>query len=338
MIRIEPTIDPTPMHPLPRSVPLAVLAALIACSAPDLAAQAPYPNRPVQIVVPYPAGGGADVVVRGIAHRLAEVWGRNVVIDNRPGASGMIGTEMVTRMEADGHTLLGHTSSYPATAAIRIKLPFDPARSIASVAMIAKAPLVLAVHPSVPARSAKELVALAARLPGKLNYSSAGAGGNNHYAASLFASAAGVSLTHIPYKGVAPAAVALVSGEVEMLFASSPAIGPQVKAGRLRALGVTSLQPSPLLPDLPTIAQTGVPGYHYELWWALFAPAGIAADRLNTINAAVNKVLAGADMKKFLSDQGAEPWPLSAAQLRDLLPNEIDRYRKIAREAGIAPE
>ena len=301
-------------------------------------AQSPYPSKPVQIVVPVPAGGGTDVMVRTVAQRLAEAWGRNVVIDNRAGASGMIGTELVTRAEPDGYTLLGHTSGYPATAAIRKKLPFDPARALVPVAMIGKAPLVLAVHPSLPAKSVKELVALAKKNPGKLNYSTAGTGGNNHFAASLFASATGISLTHIPYKGVAPAAIALASGEVEMLFASSPAISSQLKAGRLRALGVTSLQPSPLLPDLPAIAQSGVPGYSYELWWALFAPAGIPADRVSFINAAVNKVLAGADMKKFLSTEAAEPWPLSPAQLSDLLPKEIERYRKIAKAAGMEPE
>ena len=204
--------------------------------------------------------------------------------------------------------------------------------------MIGKAPLILALHPSVPARSIKELVVLAQRNPGKLNYSSAGTGGNNHFAASLFASTTGIKLTHVPYKGVAPAAIALVSGEVEILFASSPAISPQLKAGRLRALGVTSLQPSPLLPELPAIAQSGVPGYSYELWWALFAPAGIAPDRVSFINAAVNKILAGAEMKKFLTNEAAEPWPRSVAQLSDLLPKEIVRYRKIAQTAGIELE
>lgn len=250
----------------------------------------------------------------------------------------MIGAELVAKAEPDGHTLLGHTSGYPATAAVRKKLPFDPAQALVTVAMIGKAPLVLAVHPSLPARSVKELIALAKKNPGKLNYSSAGTGGNNHFATSLFASATGIELTHIPYKGVAPAAIALVSGEVELLIASSPAISPQLKAGRLRALGVTSLKPTPLLPDLPALAQSGVPGYSYELWWALFAPAGIAAERLNLINSAVNKVLASAEMKTFLSQEGGEPWPLSPAQLSDLLPREIERYRKIAKAAGIEPE
>ena len=320
------------------SVAQVLCCAVWVCTALHAVAQSTYPSKPVQIIVPYTAGGGADVIVRAVAQRLAETWGRNVVVDNRPGASGMIGTELAAKAEPDGHTLLGHTSSYPATAAIRKKLPFDPARAVLPVAMIAKAPLVLVVHPSVPAKSVKELVALARRNPGKLNYSSAGTGGNNHFAASLFASAEGINLTHVPYKGVAQAAIALVSGEVELLFASLPAVNSQVKSGRLRVLGVTSLEPSALLPGLPAIAQAGVPGYSYELWWGIFAPAGIAADRLNFINAAVNKILAGADMRKFLNDQGAEPWSASAAQLSGLLPKEIERYAKMAKAANIAAQ
>jgi tripartite-type tricarboxylate transporter receptor subunit TctC len=301
-------------------------------------AQTAYPAKPVQLVVPYTAGGGADVVMRAVAQRLADAWGRNVIVDNRAGASGMIGTELVTKADPDGYTLLGHTSSYPATAAIRDKLPFDPARSIVPVASVAKTPLVLVVHPSLPAKSIRELVALAKANPGKLNYSSAGTGGNNHFAASLFASATGITLAHIPYKGVAEAAISVMSGEVELLFASSPAVSPQVKAGRLRALGVTSLEPSSLVPGLPAIAQSGVPGYSYELWWAIFAPAGMAAERRSFIASAITQVLGSADMKKFLSDQSCEPWIITGSQLNDLLPREIERYRKAAKAAGIASQ
>ena len=309
-------------------------AVLSICAVPHAAAQS-FPVKPVQMIVPYTAGGGADVVMRVVAQRLAETWGRNVVIDNRAGASGMIGTELAAKSAPDGYTLLGHTSSYPATAAIREKLPFDPARAIVPVAAVAKTPLVLVVHPSVPAKSVKELVALARQHPGKLNYSSAGTGGNNHFAASLFASAAGISLTHIPYKGVAEAAISVMSGEVEMLFASSPAVSPQIKAGRLRALGVTTAEPSALLPGLPAIAQSGVPGYSYELWWAIFAPARIAVDRRNFISAAIDKMLNSTDMRRFLSDQSAEPWSLTTAQLNELLPREIQRYKQAAKAAGI---
>src|SRR4029077_8915327 len=174
----------------------------------------------------------------------------NIIIDNRAGASGMIGTEIAIKMDHDGHVLLAHTSSYPATAAVRAKLPFDPARAIIPVATIARAPMLIAVHPSVPAKSVKELVALAKKTPGKMNYGSSGAGGNNHFSGALFASAAGIKLTHIPYKGIAQAVIALASGEVEMVIASAAAVNPQLKAGKVRAIAVSSLEPSSLLPGL----------------------------------------------------------------------------------------
>lgn len=317
------------------SIPLALCAAGWLCAAPHATAQSAYPSRNVQMIVPYPAGGSIDIFSRAVAQRLTEAWGKNVVVDNRPGASGMIGTEIATKAEPDGHTLLGHTSSYPATASVREKLPFDPARAIVPVAMIAHAPMLVGIHPSVPAKTVKELVALAKKNPGQLNYGSSGAGGNNHFSGALFGSAAGVKLIHVPYKGIAPAVTALASGEVEIVIASQAALLPQMKSGRVRILAVTSAEPSPLFPDLPAVAQSGVPGYSYELWWGIFAPAGIPADRLSFINAAVNKILTGADMKKFLDNEGAEPWPLTVAQLTGLLPREIDRYRKAAKEAGI---
>jgi len=297
-----------------------------------------YPVKNIMMIVPYTAGGSADLMSRALAQRLADLWGKNVVVDNRPGASGMIGTEIATRAEPDGYTLLGHTSSYPATAAVRKKLPFDPAKAIVPVAMTARAPMLLAVHPSVPAKSVKELVALAKKEPGTLDYGSSGAGGNNHFSGALFASAAGIKLTHVPYKGIAPAVTALASGEVELIISSAASLLPQVNAGRVRVLGVSSLEPTPLFPGVPAIAQSGVPGYSYFLWWGVFAPAGMSADRMRVINAAVNKILASGDMKKFLNQERAEPWPLTLAQLEGLLPKEIARYKKAAEEAGIPPQ
>jgi len=301
-------------------------------------AQAPYPARNVQIIVPYTAGGSIDIMTRAVAQQLTVAWGKNVVVDNRPGASGMIGTEIATKAEADGHVLLGHTSSYPATAAVREKLPFDPARAIVPVAMIARAPMMVAIHPSVPAKTVKELVALAKKDPGGLKYSSSGTGGNNHFSGALFASAAGIKLTHIPYKGISQAMTALASGEVEICIASAAAVNPQLRAGRVRVIAITSEKPTSLLPGLPTVAQSGVPGYTYELWWGLFAPAGLSADRINFINAAVNKSLAGPEMKKFLENESAEAWVATPAQIADLLPREIERYRKAAKDAGIPPQ
>ncbi|OGA41254.1 MAG: hypothetical protein A3G24_00660 [Betaproteobacteria bacterium RIFCSPLOWO2_12_FULL_62_13] len=316
----------------------ALCAAVWAGAAPDAAAQGAYPSKNVQIILPYSPGGSTDVIARAVAQRLSDIWGKNVIVENRPGASGMIGAEMASKAEPDGHTLLSTTSSYPATAAVRAKLPFEPAKAIVPVAMFAKAPMLLAVHPSVPVKNVKELVALAKKNPGKLNYGSSGAGGNNHFSGSLFAAAAGVQMVHVPYKGIAPAVTALASGEVEIVISSSSALLPQINAGRVRILGVTSLEPSPLFPNLPSIAQSGLPGYSYELWWGLFAPAGITPERIGVINAAVNKVIASPDMKKFLDTQGVAGWPLAPAQLDGLLIREIERYKKAAQVAGIPPQ
>ena len=323
------------LPPLTRTT-LAVLA--LSLPAPLALAQAAFPTKPVTLIVPYPAGGSIDVISRAVAQRLTEQWGKNIIIDNRAGASGMIGTEIAAKAPPDGHTLLGHTSSYPATAAVRLKLPFDPARAIVPVAMFGKAPMLMAIHPSVPAKNVKELIEIAKKTPGKLTYGSSGAGGNNHFSGGLFAAAAGVQMVHVPYKGIAPAVTALASGEIEIVIASSAALQGQIKGNRVRVLGVTSLEPSPLFPDLPPIAKSGAPGYQYELWWGMFAPAGMTAERLAFINAAVNKALASAELKKFIAAEGAEPWPLSPQQLDGLLVREIDRYKKAAQVAGIEPQ
>lgn len=320
---------------------LRLTIALIAAAgalAPALVQAQTFPSKNVQMIIPYTAGGSIDTFGRAVAQRLTEAWGRNVVVDNRPGASGMIGTEMVTKMEADGHVLLAHTSSYPATASVRAKLPFDPARAIVPVAMIARAPMLVAIHPSVPAKNIKELVALARKHKTGFNYGSSGTGGNNHFSGALFAAAADIKMTHVPYKGIAQAVTALASGEVEIVISSQAALLPQMKANRVRILAVTSPEPSPLFPNIPTVVQAGVPGYSYQLWWGIFAPAGLPADRLATINAAVNKILASDGMKKFIAAEGAEPWPLTPQQLDGMLVKEIDRYKKAAQVAGIQPQ
>ena len=311
-----------------------MIAALATGTAYHASAQQ-YPARTVQIVVPYVAAGSIDIMTRTVAARLAELWGRNVVIDNRPGASGMIGTEQVTKADPDGHVLLGHTSSYPGTVAVRAKLPFDPARAIIPVAGIGKASLIFVVHPSLPVKTVREFVALAKKNPDKLNYGSSGIGGNNHFASALFDMAAGTKMTHVPYKGISLAMTAVASGEVEVVIASAASVNSQLRAGRVRAIGMSGAKPSPLMPGLPAIAETGVPGYSYELWWGLFAPAGMSAERLNFINQSVNKVLVSPEIKKFLDNESAEAWIATPQQLANLLPAEIARYRKIAQAAGI---
>ncbi len=318
---------------------IAAVLLVVACGGlVSHAAAQGYPTKNVQVVVPYSAGGSTDVIARGLAKRLGDMWGKNVLVDNRPGASGMIGAEIVSKAAADGYTLLSTTSSYPATAAVRKKLPFDPAKAIIPIATFARAPMLLAVHPSLPVRSVKELIALAKKNPGKLNYASSGTGGNNHFSGALFAAAAGIKLVHVPYKGIAPAVTALASGEIELVVSSQSALLPMINAKRVRIIGLSSLTPSPMFPGVPSIAQSGAPGYEYHLWWGLFAPAGTSAAIVGQINAAVTKVLASADAKKFLDTQGVEPWPQTPAQIADLLPKEIARYKKAMDVAGISPQ
>lgn len=300
------------------------------------AGEAGFPAKPVTIIMPYAAGGSSDIMTRSLAKGLTDLWGRNAIVENRPGASGMIGAELVAKATPDGYMLLSTTSSYPGTVAVRAKLPFDPEKALIPVAMIARAPIVLAVHPSMPAKTVKEFIALAKKRP--LNYSSSGTGGNNHIAMELFSQAAGIKMTHIPYKGIAPGVVALIAGEVDAIIASSPAVMAQVKAGKARAIAVSSAKPTPLVPGLPAIAESGVPGFTYENWWGLFAPAGTPANIVNTLNASVNKVLVSAEMKQMFDREGADGAPMSLAQLADLLPKEIARYRKAAQAAGLKPE
>ena len=321
-----------------KTIAYKILVALVSAFAAGHTAAQQFPSRNMQVIVPYAPGGSIDVMARAVMVELSKALGRNIVIDNRPGASGMIGTEQITKADPDGHILLGHTSSYTGTAAIREKLPFDPARAIVPVAGIGKSSLVMVVHPSVPAKTIKEFVALAKKNPGKLNYGSSGIGGNNHFSGALFDLAAGTKMLHVPYKGISLAMTAVASGEVEVVIASSAAVNPQLRAGRVRALGMSGTKPSPLLPGLPSIAQSGVPGYEYELWWALFAPAAIPADRLNFLNSAINKLLNGPELRKFLEQESAEPWIATTQQLADLLPREIERYRKVAKAADIRPQ
>jgi tripartite-type tricarboxylate transporter receptor subunit TctC len=315
---------------------IALSALLPLAPAATLAGEATYPVKNVLVILPYVAGGSADLLGRAVAKGLSDTWGRNFVVDNRPGASGMIGAELAAKAPPDGYTLLSTTSSYPGTVAVRAKLPFDPVTSFVTVAMIARAPIILAVHPSMPAKTVKEFIALARQR--SLNYSSSGTGGNNHIAMELFSQAAKIKMTHVPYKGIAPAVVALASGEVDAIIASAAAVMSQIKAGKARAIAVSSAKPTPLVPGLPAIAESGVPGFTYENWWALFAPAGTPANIVNALNSAVNKYLRGAEMKQLLENEGAEAAPMTLAELSDLLPKEVARYRKAAQAAGLQPQ
>ncbi len=314
-----------------------VFTSVFVCAvAASHAADAPYPVKNVNIIVPFAAGGSADILTRGVARGLNEMWGQSIVVENRPGAASMIGAEIIANAPPDGYRWLHATSSYPGAVATRRKLPFDPVAAFAPVAMIARAPFVLAVHPSVPAKTVKEFIAVAKQRT--FTYSSSGAGGSNHFATELFAQLAGVKMIHVPYKGIAPAVVGLVSGEVDFVLASSPGVMAQVKAGRARAIAVSSATPSSLIPGVPSIAQSGLAGYAYENWWGLLVPAKTPTAIVAAINAAVNKTLVSTEMKQLLDREGASADPQSVAQLADLLQREIALYRKMAQLAGMKPE
>ncbi|MEI6720225.1 MAG: tripartite tricarboxylate transporter substrate binding protein [Betaproteobacteria bacterium] len=316
---------------------LLVAGALLAGSLP--ASAQPYPNRPLRIVVPFPPGGGTDIGTRIVAQKLQEAWGQAVIVENKPGAAGIVGTELTAKSAPDGYTfMMGNIGTHAINVSLYKKLAYDPVRDFAPVSMVADLPLLLLVHPSVPANSVKELIALAKSQPGKLNFSSSGAGGSMHVAAELFKSMTGVDMVHIPYKGGAPAVADLLSGQVALSFSTVLETIQHVKAGKVRALAVTNDHRSIALPDLPTIAEAGLPGYQSISWLALFAPAGTPKDIVNKLSAESVRILKLPDVKERLLAQGAEPIGSTPEQLAAILATDIAKYAKVIRESGYKPE
>jgi tripartite-type tricarboxylate transporter receptor subunit TctC len=300
------------------------------------AAAQSFPGKTLRMVVPTPPSGSADILGRLIAENLQKRLGQNVIIDNRPGAGQTIGTTAVARSEPDGHTLLLVTVSYVINPAIYSQLPYDPNTDLTGVAMVGSGPLVLTVHPSLPVRSVKDLIALARARAGRLDYGSAGAGTIPHLAAELFAGYAKVSLLHVPYKGVAPAVTATVAGEVPLLFASTPAVGPMIKAQRLRALAVTTAKRADFMPELPTVAESGVPGYDVATWWGVLAPGKTPAPIVNRLNDEIRKILASDDATSVIVANGAVPeLHMTPEQYNALLKAEIASWKKIVKERNI---
>jgi len=259
-------------------------------------------------------------------------------VDNRPGAGGNIGAAIVSRAAPDGYTLCLLSSSFTTNAAIQPNLPFDPVTGFSPVAMVAKGPMLLTVANHVPAKTTLELFALARREPGKLNYGSSGQGSTNHFATELLMSAAHIKMTHVPYKGMAPAVTDVIGGHVDVLVASAPSIYQHVKAGKVRGLGVTSLGPSAVVPDLKPVAEMGAAGYSFELWWGVLAPPGTPPEVVSQINAEVNRILATPEMKEVLLREGAEPAPMPVAQFAATIKNEIAGWKKVAKDANIKAE
>lgn len=314
------------------------LAAFFALAATAAIAQYSWPVRPVTIIVPYPPGGSNDVFARELGKRLSDTWKIPVIVDNRPGAGGSIGAALVAKAKPDGYTLCLLSSSFTTNAAVQKDLPFDPVNDFAPVAMVAKGPMLLTVSNKLPVNSTLELFALARKDPGKLNYGSSGLGSTNHFATELLMDAAKIKMTHIPYKGMSPAVTDLIAGHVDVLVASAPSIYPQVKAGKVKALGVTSAGPSAVVPDLRPVAQMGAPGYSFELWWGILAPRDTPPDTVIQINIDVNRILESREMRETFLHQGAEPAPMSAAAFAGTIRREIEGWKRVAKSANIQAE
>jgi len=312
------------------------------CCAAAVCAQAQprtYPDRPLRLIVPFPPGGGNDILARAVGQRLTESLGQQVIVDNRGGAGGMIGGHIAATADADGYTLfLGSLGSLAHNPALRPNLPYNPPRDFAAVSMLANSPFILVVHPSVAAKSVKELIAAARAKPGSLNYGSAGTGSSLHMTGEFFKHTVGVNIVHVGYKGTAPALTDLMAGQVQMMFSTMPPPLPHVKTGKIRALGVTGLVRAKVTPDVPTIAESAVPGFQVENWQGIVAPAKTPRAIIERLNREISKVLAQPEMVTVLGTQGLDAAGGAPEQFDKLIRSEIDKWRKLVQAAGIRIE
>lgn len=304
----------------------------------SIAAAQTYPDKPVRVIVPAPAGGALDIVARHVTQKLTESFGTQFIVDNRGGASGAIGAESVARAAPDGYTLLFTSASAVSINPHFAAKPIDPLRAYTPVVLVGFSPMVLVVHPSVPAKSVKELVAIAKARPDALAYASNGTGSLSHVTAALFMQRAGIKMLHVPYKGAAPAVIDTVAGNVSALFAGYPSVAAQERAGRLKALAVTSAKRVEIAPHLPTVAESGLPGFESTQWWGVYGPAGLPAEIVDRLNAALNKVLRMPDIKKSLAQDSAEPAGGTPAQLAAYHKADHEKWGKVIRSAGIKGE
>jgi tripartite-type tricarboxylate transporter receptor subunit TctC len=321
-----------------RLIPNILLAVACAATSPSGIAQA-YPARPIRLIVPYPPGGSTDFIARSISDRLAERLGQTVIVDNRGGAATVIGTEMAARAPADGYTLLiGTVTTLAVNPVLKSRLPYHPERDFAPISMLAAQPYLLAVHPSLPANSVQQLVAHAKANPGKLNFASAGLGSSAHLAGEMFNFMAGVVIAHIPYKGTGPAIIDLMGGRVAMLYAGVAVLRPYAVSGKMRLLAVTTAKRSAAVPDIPTIAESGIPGYETNTWNSLLAPRGTPPSVIGLLNTATVAILNQPELRERLLQQGADPDPGTPAQLAAHIRAEIARFTKLAAAIGLKPE
>jgi tripartite-type tricarboxylate transporter receptor subunit TctC len=298
-----------------------------------------YPSRPIRIIVPFPAGGTADLLARQIGQTMSEALRQQVVIENRTGAGGNIGADLAAKSKPDGYTLLmGTVSTHAINPNLYPRMPYDAVKDFAPVTMVAKMPNLLVVHPSVPAKNVAELIALAKARPGALAFASAGNGTSQHLSGELFKKMAGVDMIHVPYKGNAPAVTDLVGGQVQVMFDNIPVSLQQVRAGKLRPLAVTGPLRSPVLPGLPTLAEAALPGYSITSWFGLYVPSGTSPQIIERLNREANKALANAQFRRRLSDQGMEPAGGTPGQFADFMRAELVKWGKIVRESGARVE
>lgn len=298
-----------------------------------------YPDHPVRWVVPSTSGGGTDKVTRVIAPKLAEYLGQNIVIDNRPGASGNIGAEHVARAAPDGYTLLTSIGSHASNAALKKKIPFDLARDFAPVSLMLTAPSMMIGHPSLPAKSVKELIALAKSRPGQLQYASGGVGSIQHMSMELFMNMTGTKMMHVPYKATYPALMDIVAGHVPLMVIGSMSALPQIGAGRVRAYGVTSAKRMTGAPDIPTIAEQGMPGYEAVQWFGLLAPAGTPRDIVTKLHAGVVRALQDREVQRRFVEDGVEATPSgSPEEFGTVIRSELAKWAKVVKDSGIKPE
>jgi len=316
---------------------IAATGVLIGLPAGNAAAQpaAPYPSRPVKLVIPFPPGGPLDIIGRAIAQKASEDWGQSVVVDNRPGAGGNIGADIVAKSPPDGYTILmGALSTHAVNPSLYAKMPYDAVKDFAPISLVAITPNVLVVNASLPVGSAKEFVAYAKANSGKLSFGSGSNGSAGHLAGELFKVDTGTDIVHVPYKGGAPATQALLAGDTQFMFDNLANAMPQVKAGKLKALAVTTAERSKLAPELPTMAEAGLSGFDISTWFGLLAPAGTPKDVIAKWNAEVGKILNSPDMRERLTAQGAEPAPTTPEQFAAFIQSEIPKYARIVKISG----
>ena len=297
-----------------------------------------YPSRPIRLIVPFPPGGSNDIVARMVATQLGERLGQQVVIDNRGGAGGVLGTDLAAKSPPDGYTLLLISVAYAFGPALYKNLPYDPERAFAPVGILGSGAAALTVHPSLPVSTVRELIALAKAKPGALNYASAGVGSLQHLACALFMIQAGIDVVHVPYKGGGPAMADVIGGQAQIVMPSLIQVVPHIKSGRLRVLGTSGARRSAVLPDVPTIAESGVPGYEAHNWWGLLAPAGTPAPVMQKLHSDLTRVLASRETEKRFETEGAEVVRMTPAEFGRFISAELVKWSRVAREVGITAE